>query len=173
MIDIPLYFRPIDFYHLSGLHHVKDIDFGLHRKEYMGEKLMGVLLSKKMDDTLVEKSCFWPKMSDRLTAIIDLRQFLESEFEIYKFSPKKLKFFSFISAKFLLYNEKSGDGLFLFVDEENDEDIKTFYCKSIFRKSESDYRVNQSRWTILKKVKRDETGEQLLYLHARYKEPSK
>lgn len=31
-------FRPIDFDHLSGIHYAKDIDFGLHRREYRGNQ---------------------------------------------------------------------------------------------------------------------------------------
>lgn len=168
--ELPLYFRCGDFDHLSGLHYAKDIDFGVHWKEYKGDKLIGALLSGKLNDSLIEKSCDWPKISDRLTAIIHLEEFLDSQFTIYEFSANKLNFHSRIKSDFLLYNEERGDGVFLFVDKDDTENANGFYCKSIFQKSKSDYSFNQSRWTVLKKVRKDGAGESLVYLHSTYKE---
>ena len=97
---------------------------------------------------------------------MSLPQILESDFTIYDFSPKKLSFYSTIKAKYLLYSEETGEGVFLFLDK----DSGAYYCKSVFCKDMSDYRENQSRWTVLKKVRCREEEETLLYRSPTYKE---
>ena len=95
MDEIKLIFRRVDFDHLSGIHYADDIDFKLHRNEYRGEKLIPALLSHKLDDTLIEKSINWGiKISDRLTAIVDIQKILDSDFKLYRFSARKLPFYS-------------------------------------------------------------------------------
>ncbi len=159
-------FRPIDFHHLSGIHYAKDIEFGLYWKEYQGEKLIQVLTSQKMDSTLIEKSANWDKISERLSAIIRINEILESDFSIYRFHPRRLPFHSTIKAAYFLYREQNQDGIFLFVDQEED----CYYCKSIFQKNANDYRSNQTRWTVLKKTKRVAGTETPLFTHPSYKE---
>jgi len=113
---INLMFRNVDFDHLSGIHYADDIDFKLHRNEYRGGKLIPALISGKLDDGLIEKSINWDKISDRLSAILDICKILESDFVMYKFSPRRLPFHSDISAMFFLYSEQHQNGVFLFLD---------------------------------------------------------
>lgn len=161
---INLMFRSVDFDHLSGIHYAKDIDFKLHRNEFRGEKLIQALLSQKLDDSLIEKSINWPKISDRLSAILDICNILESDFVLYKFSPNRLPFHSEISAVFFLYSEQYQNGLFLFLDTENND----YYCKSVFKKNIRDYRINQTRLTILKKTKIVCDAEEILYVYPKF-----
>ena len=56
MSVIRLVFRPGDFDHLSGIHYSSDVDYGLHRREYRGDRLLPALLSGKLDALLIEKS---------------------------------------------------------------------------------------------------------------------
>ena len=163
---VELQFQPVDFDHLSGIHYASDIDFKLHRNEYRGEKLVEALLSGKLDDGLIEKSGSWLRISQRLEAVASLSQILESDFSIYDFSSKKLPFYSIIKAHYLLYSEETSRGVFLFLDR----DAGVYYCKSVFCKDVSDYRENQSRWTVLKKVCRRSGEETLLYKSPTYKE---
>ena len=164
--ELDIQFQPIDFDHLSGIHYAKDVDFKLNRAEFRGEKLIGALISGKLDDALIEKSASWLIISDRLRAIVSLPRILESDFTIFDFSPNKLSFYSKIKAKYLVYSEETGEGVFLFLDKNSG----AYYCKSIFRKDISDYRENQSKWTVLKKVRRRGEEEILLYRSPTYKE---
>lgn len=159
-------FHPIDFYHLSGIHYATDVDFGLHKREYQRKKLLPALLSKKLDDTLIEKSVHWSKISDRLSAISNLSRILASHFSIYQFNQKKLPFHSTISAAYLIYCDETQEGIFLFLDKEE----TAFYCKSIFSKDSRDYRTNQTKWTILKKEKNESGTKSTIYLNPAYKE---
>lgn len=164
---IDMTFRPEDFDHLSGMQYANDVDFGLHRNQYRGDKLVPALLSGKLDNQLIEKSQSWQKISERLTAIIHLDDILDSEFSIYKFDRFKLPFHSDIKAVYCIYSETLQKGIFLFLDEEN----RCYYCKSVFEKDCHDYRTNQTRWTVLKKEKTTEHGTETIFLHKSYVEP--
>lgn len=167
MNTIKLVFRSVDFDHLSGIHYADDIDFKLHRNEYRGEKLIPALLSGKLNDTLIEKSVNWEsKISERLTSIIDICKVLDTDFKIYKFSRKKLPFYSDISALYFLYSEQCHNGVFLFVDKDDE----CFYCKSVFKKDSRDYCTNQTSLTILKKVKTVNNIDEVLYKYPKYRE---
>ncbi len=142
-----LVFREVDFDHLSGIHYANDVDFKLHRREYRGEKLLQAVCTGKIDPLLIEKSAQWPKISRRLTGILNIHQILNSDFKIYRFSASKLPFYSKISA-YLLYSDQLGKGFFLFLDERDQQ----YYCKSIFDDDELDYTLNQTGWVILEKA---------------------
>lgn len=163
---IDLYFRSDDFDHLSGIHYANDVDFKLHKKEYRRTKLLSALLSGKLDGSLIEKSRNWPQIKGRLNAVVHMQAILESEFRIYTFSPNRLPFHSQIAAEYLLYSEKTGDGVFLFFDR----DAETYYCKSVFEKGTGDYRTNQSAWTVLAKTKCENGQETVLFKHPNYRE---
>ena len=160
-------FRLEDFDHLSGMQYANDIDFGLHRNQYRGDKLIPALLSEKLDDKLIEKSQSWNKISERLSAIIHLDEILDSDFVIYKFDRFKLPFHSDIKAAYCIYSETHKNGVFLFLDEEQ----RCYYCKSVFEKDCNDYRTNQTRWTVLKKEKTTELGTKTIFLHKSFVEP--
>lgn len=164
--EIDLYFRAIDFDHLSGIHYATDIDFKRHRKEYRGERLLSAVQTEKIDSHLLEKSRNWPRIEKRLEAILYLKELLESDFEFYEFYPERLPFRSQIHAKYLLFSKGFNNGVFLFLDE----DTGTYYCKSAFQDDLHDYRENQSRWIVLKKIKRYDDKEEILFQHKNYKE---
>ena len=44
---INLIFRTMDFDHLSGIHYIEDVDFGMHRREYRGKKLSSICFKWK------------------------------------------------------------------------------------------------------------------------------
>ena len=163
---IHLRFRPVDFDHLSGIHKADDIDFKLHRNTFRGEKLVDAVISGKLDDGLIEKSMHWVQISDRLSDIICLEKILDSDFRIYRFNPCKLGFYSDIKANYLIYNEQYQMGIFLFIDRDHHVD----YCKSIFSKDDRDYTTNQTKWTMLKKIKYHDDMEEILFVSASYRE---
>lgn len=160
-----LVFRPLDFDHLSGIQYITDIDFGIHRNEYRGEKLISALKSGRIDESLIERSQFWPKAAGRLQSIIDIRCILESPFSIYRFNSKKLSFYSTLQATYLIYSDERQSGIFLFLDRDN----MLCYCKSIFEMDNRDYRQNQTRLTVLKVIKRTGEAEQTIWTHPNYR----
>jgi len=63
----------------------------------------------------IEKSQEWIRIDDRLCAIMKIDEILDSNFSIYRFSPKKLSFHSTIAASYLIYSETYREGVFLFL----------------------------------------------------------
>lgn len=164
---LTLSFHTADFDHLSGIHYANDVDFGLHRREYSGNRLIKVLLSGKLDDSLITKSRFWEDpIKGRLQAIVHLQVMLDGPFSIYEFHKEDLPFYSDISAAFLLYDKANDNGVFLFLDQNNE----LFYCKSIFHNETLDYTQNQRAWTVLKKEKSVNGKITLSYIHPHFKE---
>ena len=160
---IYIQFRPIDFSHLSGIHYARDVDLG-PRWSYQGVRLIPALLSGKLNDMKIEKSQELIRIDDRLCAIMKIDEILDSNFSIYRFSPKKLSFHSTIAASYLIYSETYQEGIFLFLDK----DQNICYCKSVFSANTHDYRQNQTRWTVLEKIKVNGTSETILYTHPSY-----
>lgn len=97
---------------------------------------------------------------------MDINKIFASDFSIYAFNPHKLPFHSTITAVYFLYCKQSQDGIFLFVDQEEDR----CYCKSIFKENVNDYRSNQTRWTVLKKTKLVKDTETTLFIHPSFRE---
>lgn len=110
--EINLCFDKVDFYHLSGMHYAIDVDFKIRKSEYYGDKLLDVVLSKKIDDKAIEKSEKWKMIEGRLKGILNLRNLIDSEFQIYKYSSKKLSFHSSIEATYLIFNKELNVGFF-------------------------------------------------------------
>lgn len=164
---ITITFRTEDFDHLAGMQYATDVDFGLHRNQYRGTKLISALLTGKLDAELIEKSQSWQKISERLSALVCLDTILESDFSIYKFDRCKLPFHSEIKAAYCIYSDIHKSGVFLFLDEEN----RCYYCKSVFEADQNDYRTNQSKWTVLKKDKVTEDGSETLFIHRSFADP--
>lgn len=158
---IQLQFQPDEFAHLSGFHYVTDVDFHLPRQALYGKKLIQAVISGKIQETSIEKSTHWDKVSQRLQDILFLEKILDDDFQIFQFHAYKLPFHSKIDANYLIYSTKYQTGIFLFIDREQSRD----YCRSIFSKDSRDYTINQTQWTILEKRKCMHGQEKLLFVH--------
>lgn len=164
LTQIDLRFLNEDFPHLAGMQYARDVDFGLRKSEYYGKNLISVLLDGRLDDTKIERSRNWCKISGRLTAIKNLRNTLDNEFFIVSFNKSKVRVFSQIEAKFAIKSMISEDIYFVFLDER----AGRYYCKSAFRKELTDYMENQSSMSVLRKIKITEGTQQVLFIKQGY-----
>lgn len=161
---IPLRFRPDEFPHLAGMQYAADVDFGLRASSYQGDKLLPKLLSGKLEDHRIEKSRNWEQIQGRLQAICVLEDILDHEFDCFLFHPKKLSFHSKITASYLFRSPHTGNTVFVFVSEEEE----CCFCQSIFLYTSRDYSDQQTRLTLLEKVKHSDSGSQLLFRSKSY-----
>ncbi len=159
-----LTFLPEDFPHLAGMQYANDVDFRLHRAEYYGARLIPALLNKQLADGKIEESRHWEKIAGRLTAILHLQDTLDKPFTITAFSKAKVRPYSQIDAKFVIKSSVSEDIFFVFLDERSGR----YYCKSAFRKENTDYMENQSPMTILQKTKIDKGLSHILFTKPGY-----
>lgn len=154
-----LTFEPQDFPHIVGMQYAKDVDFGLRPAEYYGTKLLGAVLSGKLDERRICNSRAWSRIEGRLTAIVNLRQTLSGAFDIAKFNPRKVYGSCNINAEYVIKNRLSGETFFVFLDSENGR----YYCKSAFRSEHLDYMRFQTQMKVLLVTKQDCFGEEVLY----------
>ena len=164
--NLHLIFEKVDFYHLSGMHYAKDVDFKIPPNKMYGERLIDLVLSGKIAACDIEKSINWAKIKGRLEGIVTLKEIMESEFSIYQFAPNRLGFNSDISAKYLIHNPNLNLSIFLFLDDTGER----FYCKSIFSEEIRDYTQNQTPYKVLKKIKIEDGNEIELFRHPSYRE---
>lgn len=164
--DIRLVFEKANFYHLSGMHYASDVDFKISPNKMYGEKLIDAIISNKINVCDIEKSKKWEKIKGRLEGIVALKNIVESEFSIYKFSPNKLSFKSEISAEYLIHNPKLNLSIFLFLGDTGDY----FYCKSIFLEKTRDYTQNQTPYTVLQKIKVENGSSKEIFRHPSYRD---
>ncbi len=161
---LELLFLNEDFPHLSGLQYARDVDFGIRKSEYYGDRLVPAILNRRMVDTKIEESRNWEKISGRLKAIINLQSTLDNEFVIVDFNKSKVRTFCQIDAKFAIKSIVSDDIYFVFLDEKSGR----YYCKSAFKKEFTDYVENQAVMTVLRKIKIVGTDANVLYVREGY-----
>lgn len=161
---VELSFLYEDFPHLAGMQYARDVDFGIRRSEYYGERLIPALLDKNMIDTKMEESRNWERITGRLKAIVNLQNVLDGEFTIVFFNKKKVRGFSQIEARFAIRSVTWGDVYFIFLDERSGR----YYCKSAFRKETIDYTENQSIMAVLQKSKITAGKTEILYTRSGY-----
>lgn len=157
--EIELAFNDEDFPHLVGMHYAADVDFGLNKAEYYGDRLVNAIMNKILDSEKIEQSRNWDNISGRLTSIINLQNTLDNDFRIFRFNKNKVRVHSDIKAKYVIKNLITEEIYFVFLDESENR----FYCKSTFKKNNIDYSENQTRLTILQKTKIVDNIPLLLY----------
>ena len=162
---IELSFYDEDFPHLAGMQYSKDVDFGIREAEYYGELLIPALLNGRIDDSKIEQSRNWQRISGRLSAIVNLQTILDNEFKIVLFNNNKVRGYSQLEAKFAIKGENSDDVFFVFLDKKTDR----YYCKSAFKKEIIDYMENQPPLTLLQKIKITDDVFEILFIKPNYK----
>lgn len=162
---IELNFLDEDFSHLAGIHYAKDIDFGLRRAEYHGERLIRAVLSGRLDDKKIEKAREWHStIQGRLTTLINLENILDNPFKIVSFDKRKVRGYCSIDARFAIKSEISDEICFIFLDRDSGR----YYCRSAFCESVKDYTENQSVMTVLQKTKLIGGNARILYIKSGY-----
>lgn len=162
---INLIFECTDFPHLAGMHYASDVAFNLNANEYHGEKLVYALVSDRLDGKAIEKSRNWTKIQGRLKAIINLKQTLDTKFQLALFNQKNVPTGSKIDADYLIKNLDTGETYFIFIDEDQNH---RQYCKSAFAQNKTDYMKNQALLTLLKITKFEQDTESVLFIHPNF-----
>lgn len=148
---ITLKFRTDEFYHLAGFQYTKDIVLPVR---FSRPKTLDVILSGKITEKHIAKSENYPMITERLTAITQLKSALETAFTVYQFNAKVLPFYTNITAQNLI-SAQCGDVVFLFTDSNASGEA---FSKSVFLKHpDHDFSINQKALAIFR-VER-ENGE--------------
>lgn len=141
---ITLKFEASEFYHLAGFQYMNDIVLPVR---FSHTKAIDAALTGRITQAHISKSENYEAIKERLTAITKLKQALDTSFQVYKFNPAVLPFYTKITAENLIL-AKCGDVVFLFTDQSKDG---TAFSKSIFLKREDrDFSRNQKALSVLK-----------------------
>lgn len=144
---VNLSFSEDRFSHIAGFQHLSDIVL-----PKMGSSKQR--LSQVLDGTIrqadIEKSAFFKEyVEPRLFALLHLKTLLENDFTTYIFNAQKLSFYTDIESTYLIVGKTPGI-VFLFTDHDATCD---YYPKSLFLKGNRDYTLNQTKITLLRKVR--------------------
>lgn len=144
LYPIVLGFEAREFYHLAGFPHMNDIVLPVRTSQpKMHSKVMDRIITGQM----IEKSENYDKIIRRkLEAITKLEQLLNGCPKVYLYDRWKLKFYTEIKAKYLLVDEHA-QVVFLFADNEGK--CTTCFSRSAFVMDDRDFRINQSKITVL------------------------
>lgn len=142
--SISLDFKADEFYHLAGFPHMKDIQFPVRFPQTI---MMEKVLDKVITQEMIQHSQFYEKtVRSKLMALVRLEQMLNNCPNVYQFNPRKLNFFTRITADYLLSDDQNGV-LFLFT--ETVQDGTRTYSKSTFMMDQQDFQTNQTQMKLL------------------------
>lgn len=154
-----IYFGRLHFYHLAGLHYLKDLADTLRGgRELVFEKILGGAISQAE----LEKSVHYPEVGDRIACLAHLESLMDSNETVFKYSPR-LAAFSAIQADFLMKDRLGARNVFNFLSK--DAASGKYFCRSFFPQAERDYSLGQTNWTLLykKKVRKSSGDEAVLF----------
>ena len=156
-------FSPYEFHHLCGLLKLPDIPALRGNRE----RVYKDILSGKITYEMISKSISFNLISDRLTYLSRLEEFLDSNLIIFSYDKRNSKA-SRIEAKYLLQNTIDNEVVYFFIGEhEHDE---TLMGISFFVKDKLDYSAAQPRWTLLHKSKKFLDTDSVFVQYDRVKE---
>ena len=169
LYPIRLAFDAREFYHLAGFPHLKDLTLPVR---FSQSRAMDKVLSGAVTGDMVSKSRHYPTIiRPKLLAIVGLEALLNQCSGAYLFSPRRLPFYTDIRATYLLTDAGTRTA-FLFTDTA-DSGLSHF-ARSAFIMDDRDYRINQTRLTVLQIERTDmKTGEtKLLYRKDGFEQPT-
>lgn len=158
-LNLSIDFERLHFYHLAGLHYLKDLADTLK-----GDR--GIVFEKILDGKItqadLESSIHYPEIKDRIEYLVYLESLMDSNETIFKYNPA-LEAFSVIQADFLLKNQVQARNIFIFLSR--DKSNGKYFCRSFFPQTDKDYSLGQTNWTLLykKKLRKSAKTETMLY----------
>lgn len=159
--DLRVTFSTDDFHHLAGLHKIRDNDFFRTAKR---SKVFDAIMDGSITDQTLQKSRYYEEVFERIELVGNLQTLLESSEIVFRFSNKRLPFYSKIEADYLLECTYNGV-VFIFLIASDEPD--SYRCKSLFYKSTRDYSLGQERYTLLQTTKRNLLTSEVTELYKR------
>lgn len=164
---IDIVFMPDNFYHLAGLHKLK-------QKYSFQKQTRTWILNHIIDKTILVNSIqsdgnFY-KVSERLYALKILEQIMDaSETKFYSYDRRKISFATKITADYLAKGSIENKPVIFSFFVKNEH---TYCMNSIFQKTFYDYSFRQTQYTVLLKKKALNNNGEIenleIYRHNKY-----
>lgn len=160
-----LAFKKEHFFHLSGLHKLKDIEYPSKNKC----KIFDYILEEKLTYEMIQKSSFFlPNeekkhigVNDRINALIYLEEILDSNYLTFKYNKHGIRW-SNINFKYVFESVNYEIPIYIFIDNICNNNMG---CVSMFPKAYNNYTERQTKMALLYKEKINLlTGEHIIQL---------
>ena len=148
---INLMFSLEDFPHLAGFQYLKDVRL----PRYNPRKTVDMILQRKITYANVQKGALFHEfVESRLAALIQLKEILDCDFDLFTYVPRFYPFVTKIKADYLIATQREPVSfVFILKESPSGESICNYLCCSAFKRGDRDYRTNQQRRTLLKKTR--------------------
>lgn len=172
--ELKLNFYDSDFFHLTGLQYLTDINIPQNRKD----TLKNIIETKKINDSLLRKSLFFknPKPDKDIKSRIEELRFLEEYLDttniIRIYNIKNMThLFSSINADYIIESQFKGshDIVYIFLKERK-ENPHYLCAVSFFKKGSVTYGGDSLYWML--KEKRSSSTSITLFQHPKYNIPT-
>ena len=165
--EICIAFTKYEFSHLAGLHKLEDRP-GVKTKR---DVLFDLILQQHPSCSSLCTSIFYPAIEPRVQLLKHLETILDDNRTVFRYNRKTIGFDSKLSADYILYNdavsECGGVPSYVFLDKSTNEKGQ-HYCRSLFPEDATDYTLNQPKYALLYKEKRNRiTGSHDVLFHAK------
>ena len=117
---ITLKFDAGEFYHLAGFQYLRDLVLPV---QFSHAKAIGAVLDGRITEAHIAKGEHYDAIRERLTAITRLKAALDTSFEVYRFRPDVLPFYTKIKAKNLIL-AKCGEVAYDFSERRDEEYLR-------------------------------------------------
>ncbi|MFG6337448.1 MAG: hypothetical protein K1W31_03095 [Lachnospiraceae bacterium] len=154
-IEFVLTFEKEDFFHMAGLHKLKDVT------TLQIEMSKGIIFDRIANGNItfdqVKNSYFYQDIEKRLSYLEKIQKLLDSNQIVFQYLESRNKA-SYIKADYLLEEGYKTDIIYIFLNERSKAEkgqIPIMCCRSFFPMNQLDYTRNQPSYTLLKKIKID------------------
>lgn len=155
--ELTINFERSDFFHLIGLHKLKDVINGKLRTDKIFTNCLKGNISYKM----IEKSEFFCSLGNRFEYFNQLEKMLDSNEIIFKCNTNSMKKYSRIIADYELKSMHENLTFYLFIEKRAYSHNQ--YCKSFIHDNVVDYTYGQTKMTLLYKEKLNKrTGDSII-----------
>ncbi len=148
-------FEKGDFFHLAGLHKLRDVTVLQVKKNK--ESIFNSIVNGEISFSQIENSFFYNDIEKRLSYLGKLQSLLDNNQIVFQYLESKNKA-SRIKAEYLMEEGYEKDILFMFLSRRNKhmpQNIPIMCCRSFFPMEQLDYSKNQPSYTLIKKIKID------------------
>lgn len=168
--EIFLDFCDKDFYHLAGLHYLKDISLPSNRRE----TLHNIIHKKNITEQLLAKSRFYSTpnsnidIKSRIEELCLLEQYLDSNNIIKIYNTQNDPYLhSSIEADYLIESQLKGSKTSVYIFLKKRLENPNFYCvTSFFKKTSINYGGQKSYWMLKENI--SPSGSAILYKHTNF-----
>lgn len=145
-VELCIGFSKIDFHHLMGLGKLKDLRVAREDRVTVFDDIINTVTTFES----ISNSQYINHILDRFEPLFNIESLLDSNKLIFRYN-EKANVFSLIQADYLLSTPFKENQIYIFIEEN--KDTERFYCKSFFPKTNKDYTLGQTAFTLLYKEK--------------------